>query len=333
MNSNASPLGNYLAEPPDEDAQAWAAARGKPMLPLWTRTFSDAGTTYSYTMVGTDPAAGSSSTTIPVLIVPFKFTMPDGSVFDATMRTQTLKISAVQAFVSSPLFEPVPFRSGKVWAGDTQYLDAFQRANFWSDVSRRSPGYHVLLGVPRTIKPIVLTIPDGLGRTHVLRNGIKWASISQVVAVKAVRDYLKHSQQVEPDRFVVFLSYNTVIGRGVAYHSSLGPQTFAVTVFNDRGVLSFIGPQFEGVANVEVSTHEIGEWLDDPFGENQTPAGLLEAGDPLDGSHEMVRSDGREYNVQELAFHDYFTCKRPPSTSANGWYSFLGTFLTPSNDC
>src|SRR5579883_1572120 len=90
--SNARPIGDYLAVTSGDDAQARASAL-RASLPLWTRTYSYKGVTYTYTMVGTDPARGSAVTTVPVLVVPFKFTMPDGSVFDPTMPTQTLKIS------------------------------------------------------------------------------------------------------------------------------------------------------------------------------------------------------------------------------------------------
>ena len=44
---------------------------------------------------------------------------------------------------------------------NTQYGDAFQRANFWDSVSRRSRNYHVLLGDP-TVKPAYeVFVPNG----------------------------------------------------------------------------------------------------------------------------------------------------------------------------
>ena len=50
--------------------------------------------------------------------------------------------------------------------GTTQYVDAFQRANFWSIV-QNEPGYHVLLGGPtahpQVLPELTLNVPAGSG--------------------------------------------------------------------------------------------------------------------------------------------------------------------------
>jgi hypothetical protein len=147
--------------------------------------------------------------------------------------------------------------------------------------------------------------------------------------------YMKSHKQIKANNFVVFLSYNVVIGGGVSFHSSVGPQTYTITMYSDKGVISTLfGPQFAKVATTAVTSHEVGEWLDDPFGNNQMPdGGILEVGDTLQPHTLTKTSMGAVYTMQELAFHDWFTCLAPPSTSANGWYSFLGTYKKPDTNC
>ncbi len=101
-------------------------------LPTWHHRFTFKGTSYPYTMVGTDPAKGSETTIIPVYIIPLKFTFTDGEVFDSTAKMFDKEISATEAVIESPVFQSAPFHAGSVDVGTTQYVDAFQRANFWS---------------------------------------------------------------------------------------------------------------------------------------------------------------------------------------------------------
>ncbi|MDP9025284.1 MAG: hypothetical protein M3N13_07915, partial [Candidatus Eremiobacteraeota bacterium] len=84
-------FGGYLRHTPDVDQEAFARLGAK-SLPLWSRSFTYKGSSYSYTMVGTDPAKGSVSTRVPVILVPMKFTFTGGASFDATQKTQTLPV-------------------------------------------------------------------------------------------------------------------------------------------------------------------------------------------------------------------------------------------------
>jgi hypothetical protein len=91
-------------------------------------------------------------------------------------------------------------------------------------------------------------------------------------------------------------------------------------------------------------SHEIGEWMDDPLGDNPTaPWGHtgqvtgcqsnLEVGDPLSGGPLIsVASGGFTYHVQELAFFSWFY-RQTPSIGVNSWYSDNGTFKTPAAAC
>jgi hypothetical protein len=66
--------------------------------------------------------------------------------------------------------------------------------------------------------------------------------------------------------------------------------------------------------------------MDDPLTNNgnNTPCGILEVGDPLEGepnygsTHYMLH--GFQYNLQDETFIGYFGA--PLSTSVNSWYTF-----------
>ena len=119
-------------------AQPAGGSRGLPVagdtIPHWTGQFSYRDTTYDYTMVGTDPRRGSATTVIPTVLIPVRFEISDGSGTDA--GTQLVDgITAAQGIVASPIFQPHDFTEAGISVGRTQYADAYQRANFWTDVS------------------------------------------------------------------------------------------------------------------------------------------------------------------------------------------------------
>jgi hypothetical protein len=107
------------------------------------------GTTYPFTMVGTDPAAGQA-THVPVEIIPLSLDFAgSGCVLEDSGMAADLE--------ASPLFAPTDLRTGV-----TQWLDEYQRSNFWSAVSTTSPGYHLLLD-PSDIPAVTLHVPASQG--------------------------------------------------------------------------------------------------------------------------------------------------------------------------
>jgi len=90
-------------------------------------------------------------------------------------------------------------------------------------------------------------------------------------------------------------------------------------------------------------SHEVAEWMNDPFGNNPTkPWGNigqvsgcqnnLEVGDPLTGTGITDTLNGKTYHLQELAFFSWFY-HSSPSLGANGWFSSNGTFRTSAAPC
>ncbi len=88
-----------------------------------------------------------------------------------------------------------------------------------------------------------------------------------------------------------------------------------------------------------IAAHEVGEWMDDPFGNNPTPAwghtgqvsgcqNNLEVGDPLSANNipPVKGANGFTYHLQELAFFSWFY--GAPSIAVNNWFSDNNTFTT-----
>ena len=69
----------------------------------------------------------------------------------------------VQGIINSPIFKNYNFVLGGKSIGNTQYGDAFQRANFWDSVTAKAKDYHVLLGQPTVLPTQTIIVPDGSG--------------------------------------------------------------------------------------------------------------------------------------------------------------------------
>jgi len=113
-------------------------------------------------------------------------------------------------------------------------------------------------------------------------------------------------------------------------------QTYSVSMYDNTSL-------FAGSGDVSVLSHEIAEWMDDPFTDNPTKPwgnigqvsgcqGNLEVGDPLSGTVFTQTMNGKAYHLQELAFVSWFY-HQSPSTGVNGWYSNGGAFTTAAAPC
>jgi hypothetical protein len=157
------------------------------------------------------------------------------------------------------------------------------------------------------------------------------------------------AQGVDTSQFPIFLLYNLVMSIGVpnnlnkccvlgfhgATHGATGSpiQTYSPIDFDTTGLF---GPS---IHDTSIAAHEVGEWMDDPFGNNRTPAwghtgqvggcqNNLEVGDPLTGANvpNVLGANGFTYHLQELAFFSWFY--GAPSIAVNGWFSDNNTFKT-----
>jgi hypothetical protein len=296
-------------------------------LQSWNGSFTYNGTNYTYNMVGAAPSTNSTAT-IMTYIIPVKIVITGRNgaktTFDPahvlsngnTVTTNT---------VDSPIFDSTTtYTQGGVDVGTTQYIDAFQRANFWGTVQTNTNS-HLLLSATvlaeQTLSPSKtngkLGTPFGFTAAEV---SINWfdAQIPTLIS----------NLGIQPNQFPIFLLYDTYLTQNGCciggYHSSEGsvsnPQSYAEATYVDHpGAFS---------QDVSALSHEVGEWADDPltvnFNGNNTPCGILEVGDPEEGDANYggfpYVLHGFTYNLQDLVMLPYFGA--PTSTSVNGWLSF-----------
>lgn len=293
----------------------------------WNGSFVYGGTTYKYNMVGSAPSSNTTAS-ITTYIIPVKITITHRngtkSVFDPE-HVLSNGNTVVTNTVDSPLFESsTTYTLGGVDVGTTQYIDAFQRANFWGTVSSH-PNTHLLLS------PIVLAEQSLSPSRTYGKTGTAFGFTAAEVDINWFDAQLPNiigKLGISPNQFPIFLLYDTYLTQAGCciggYHSSEGsisnPQSYAEATYVDHvGAFS---------QDVSALSHEIGEWADDPltvnYNGNNTPCGILEVGDPEEGDanyggfHYVLH--GFTYNLQDLVFLPYFGA--PTSTSVHGWLSF-----------
>lgn len=304
-------------------------------LATWNGSFTFSGKTYNYNMVGTAPSTGAS-TTVQVKIIPIKIvvTARNGvkTTFDPA-HVLSNHNSVTTNTVQSPVFSGIPFTSGGVSMGTTQYTDAYQRANFWGTVQNHT-GYHLLLGGPTVLAEQTLSPPTRSGKTGVVF-GFN-AGLVDINWFDSQLHTLITNLGITPNTLPIFLTYDVYLTQSGScciggYHSVTGmvsaPQAYAHATYVDHAG-SF-------AQDVSALSHEVGEWADDPLvvntNGNNTPCGIMENGDPLEnnanfGDFPYTGNNGFGYNLQDLVTLPYFGA--PASTSVNGEFTFHGESLT-----
>ncbi len=300
------------------------AAPATPTVTHWTGSLSAGGT--SFTMVGTDPQTTNSATTVTAFLIPVRIviTPTPAGIFDPAHVLPNGR-SVIQNTALSPIFNSgIDFVQGGIDLGNTQYIDAFQRGNFWSSVSTNT-NYHVLLNLV-VLPEVTISAPSASIGT---RFGVRAALVDINFFDAKLQQIISGNSQITPDSFVIALTYNTYLTAGGCciggYHSAFGsasaPQTYSHFTYIDKpGAFA---------QDVSALSHEVGEWMDDPFVNNPGCGGLLENGDPLEGAPNFggvpYTLNGFTYNLQDLVFLQYFG--QSPSTAVNGWFSFQNANL------
>ncbi|MBV9571610.1 MAG: hypothetical protein JO056_10265 [Alphaproteobacteria bacterium] len=305
-------------------------------LVQWNGSFTDQkGMNITYTMVGTDPATTNTKTTIPVVIVPLKlvFGKANGDMtFDPGKTRSANGKTVLKDLIASPLFKSnIRFVQGGVDLGKTQYIDAYQRGNFWNANVKDNPNYHVLLGNPTVLPTQTLKVSPAAGLVMTNPFGTEPVGTYEVdLFDKQIVKIIKaNPDTITPDVFPLFVSSNVFLTEGFAvcciggYHSSIGSQPAGQTY----GYATYETEAGSFSQDVSAFSHEVGEWMDDPFVDNNvncTDNTLMENGDPLENNANYgdfaYNVGSRTYNLQSLVFIGYFGA--PPSTSVNNWLSF-----------
>lgn len=302
-------------------------APATPTIPNWTGTLSSGGS--SFTMVGTDPSATNTTTTVTAYLVPIRIVMSPtlNGIFDPAHVLPNGR-TVIQNTAASPIFNAgIDFVQGGTDVGNTQYIDAFQRASFWGYVSTNT-NYHVLLNLV-VLPEVTIAVPRSSG-SIATEFGVRTALVDINFFDAKWQSIISSNSTITPNSFPIALTYDTYLTSGGCciggYHSAFGsasaPQTYAHFTYIDKaGAFS---------QDVSALSHEVGEWMDDPFINNSGCGGLLEVGDPLEGESNYggypYTLNGFTYNLQDLVLLQYFG--QSPSTSVNGWWSFQNANLS-----
>jgi hypothetical protein len=245
-----------------------------------------------------------------------------------------------------------PLTFNGVNVGNYQYINGFMRAEFWNATSvskNLSDPISWSFAPAQTFAPFPpgfgIVVGTGCSELGVISSNVLNLFLTGLIPA------LQAGGVISPTKFAVFLLKN-VVGSGTpptfpkncctgGYHGAIGSpaQTYGVMEYDTTG-------QFGGVHDVTVPSHEIGEWMNDPLGNNPTPAfghigqvsgcqTNLEVGDPLSQvDMPVITLSGYAYHVQELAFFDwFFNAKTVPSFGTGGEFSGNGTFEGPSKPC
>jgi hypothetical protein len=353
-------------------AQAIQSGAASSLLPVWNfqALSTRDGNIYAGSMVGANPTLRGPEVNISVVsqVVPIILklhtigtsfnsktgvihTKPGDTTFDPTVPDNVC-LSApnnmpVTLLRQSPILSNAKFNFGGTDVGTTQATDAFQRANFWTLIDKTN--YHVRLS-PRVLAPLVIDVPadHGLALSGSIFGacsslGIVDINLIDAIVVQATLTRLG----INPKTFPMFMLYNSGMSFGSpfnifnccagGYHginptSPVTFQTYTPFDFQTNGI-------FLAADDTVILSHEAGEWMDDPYDVNPTPAwghtgqvggcqNNLEVGDPLTGTNTspIVGTNGFTYHLQELAFYSWFY--GAPSIGIHGWFSDNATFRT-----
>jgi len=327
----------FLAVPPHSYGpvrQADPAAQ----LPQWTFPFTSSFNNRQYkpVIVGTDPSQNNSTTTVTVGVIPLKMVYgPNNGNMTFDPNTPYINnVSTVQMLEKSPIFQNyIDWVQGGTDLGSTQYIDAYQRGDFWSSVQSNS-NYHIkvkfVLGPTQTIN---VANGQGLVETNPLGGGYKIGTYDFGTLDNQLQQIIRKYSQIQPNVLPFFITYNVYVTSGGCciggYHSANGIQPGG----QSYGYTTIMEQAQNGQAifsqDISAASHELGEWLMDPFTNNPSPCpsnGILEIGDPLEGEANYgtypYKFQGFTFHPQDLVFITWFGA--PPSTSVNNFVTFQG---------
>jgi len=307
---------------------------GARTVPHWSFTYTDPtnGQSYTATMVGSDPRQGGSST-VKTEIIPLEFSFVDAgqdmSAVDALYGYTTHPLnwtadpttggsaSDVSRTLASPIFQDNAYPSDL--GGDTgQYGDVFMRAQF----DKIGSGYHVRLSNQAVLPKQSFAVPASQGVAYTRFSGAV-AGIVESNWFSTKLQNLMGSLHIDATTVPIFLTHNVLLFGWhnnytncctLGYHGAAMPlghgsgqangqgnnqvQTFIYAAYTTPNTYTGFSPTTSptrGIADIHALSHEVAEWLDDPFVDNAvqpwlTPTapqygctGVLETGDPVVG--------------------------------------------------
>ena len=343
-------------------------------IPYFRSQFADPtnGNVYAYTMVGTDPAKGDLTTTIPSVIIPFRFTFvasvdPNVHTLDGTTKvaltvnSPVFQNSDVGAAASATASAPPSLNAGRVVnepSDVTQVGDAIYRAQW----RKTGSGYHVRLGQPAVLATQTFTVPGNLGVIVVGRRSHAHIGLLDIQWFADRLNETVNSLHIDPGTVPIILLYNVFLYEGhnlnnccvLGFHgatSSLNGngkqqvQTYIFASYSDPGIFAANPGDAESfITDIHGLSHEVQEWYDDPFVNNLvtpwlTPTApqygctaFLETGDPVVGFGFKITLNGQTYHPEDEVHYSWFA-RETPSRAAMQYYTYLNNFPTVAQGC
>jgi hypothetical protein len=304
-------------------------------VPHFSGSFAFGGRDFPFTMVGDKPQSGHSTTIRTQLIAVTLF-------FDGYVDSAGEPIVLSPAPILPQVQASPNFRNAVYQTGITQFADAVQRAQFYRIMG---PDWHTLLGTPEVLKPVVIEVPRGSAKVYRNRStGAVYALVDTAFFISHLNTIVQ-LEELHPDALAVVLTANVfltpeldvkrccILGFHTAFDAGEAENTHLIQTlvwasWLDPGILS------GNVADVTPLSHEISEWMNNPFDSNLVPAwqspgspgvcqSSLETADPvaaLPNAGYPVMIDGVTFHPQTQVLLPWFT--RGPSDTFEGALSF-----------
>jgi hypothetical protein len=375
--SQAAPAakGDHLGAPKfmDQPSATGVVSANAITIPHWGSSFTDPtnGKTYHYTMVGSDPTKGDVTRTVPTVIIPMDFNFEATGVslngsdkVQATMQSPVFQSAdigaAANASASAPPGPPIsaPNRTVNEPSDNTQLGDAIYRAQF----GKTGSGWHTMLGQPTVQPTATIDVPKNQGFTVVGSSSHATIGLMSYSWFSSKLQNLINTRHISPRVLPIFLVNNTFLYIGttdnccvLGYHgarSSLngnGQQQVNTYMFASYSVQGVFAPN-DGdtesfIADIHGLSHEVQEWYDDPFVNNEVNPWLtptapqygcttdLETGDPVVGyGFKIPMSNGITYHPEDEVHYSWFA-RESPSRAAQGYYTYLNNFADVASGC
>jgi hypothetical protein len=317
--------------------------------PLWTHSAVAPrdGHVYTSVSIGSSPYADLKATKIPVVVVPLVVTVggvtldPTAVVTNSCVRPDWNGKTPLQMLLQSPIFTATTWTMNGVNIGSAQYLDAFQRAQYWSLV--QGSRYHTELNpvtvadaqiVPASaIDPTASTAASacvaqaGGNPDQIILGRSDTGLLTQWIETTLIPS-LQSQNVIDSRQLVYFLLYNTTFSDATGFHSYVGNQTYATSLINGSDCCT---------PDIAAASHVLGEWMNDPIPtETQNSPGWTAPADKAGNSDcqkysavgvpsadlllpAVLMPNGVAYHPQELTFQSWF--QGAASTGAGGLYS------------
>ena len=353
----------------------------------FTYTDPTNGKSYTMTMVGSDPRQGGSST-IHTEIIPLQFNFVDGGqdmtavdqLYGYTTHPQNWQadptavsgggMTDVQKTLASPVFQDNTYDADL--GGDTgQYGDVFMRAQF----NKIGSGYHVKLQNDAVLPKTTFDVPTSQGVAYQRVSGAT-AGIVDSTWFSTKLQQLMGSLKIDATTVPIFLTHNVLLYDGhdnytncctLGYHGAAMPighgsgqangqgnnpvQTFIYAAYTTPNTYTGFSPTTSprrGISDIHALSHEVAEWLDDPYVNNAvqpwlTPTApqygctpVLETGDPVVGvwfplSGNPDPAAKSVWHPEDEVNANWFARNGTTQLGLNSWdgrYTFMGARTT-----